>query len=276
MVPTRRAIIISSPDEGGNFLPGTLLDPVNVTNYLCSPRGGSWYDEEIILLDDPDWRTALSIVYNTVADYLLIYFTGHGGTLDGKRVIKLKDGLIEDKQFILGSSPRQLMLVDACRNYLGAIGGIPEAEDEYSSFTGESVSRSLFDRYILNSHPGKMIVHATKKGFSAQEVNGLGGVFTYYLLETAMKLQADVDYTPVSVLELLGYVKLKLGGEGFDQIPCLAYQEGWLSVPFMIAAPQIVISGTDTYSQVPQLTEGQRLLAGIAIAAGIYHLLKSS
>jgi hypothetical protein len=273
MMPTRKAIIIRSPDEGESFLPGTLLDSINFINYLRSPRGGSWYEDEISILEDPNWRTVLSIVYNTLADYLIIYFTGHGGTLHEKRVVKLKDGLLEDRQVILGPSPRQLMIVDACRNYLGAISGIPEY-DEYNNFSGESVSRSLFDRFILNSLPGKMIIHGTTKGFPAKEVNGLGGVFTYYLLHAALKLKLDTDYTGVSVTELIGHAEQKIHEDGFDQVPSLAYKEGWLTVPFMIAAPQIVINGTNPIGTVPKFTDGQRLLAGMMIMVGFYHAFK--
>jgi hypothetical protein len=273
---SRKAVMICCPDKDGSPLPGTALDIRNFKNYLLSPRGGAWLECEIVVLTDPDLNTAYRTVCQTTVDYLLVYFSGHGATANNERLIKFKDGLAVDQWFMTGNSPRQLMLVDACRIRLAAIGAIPGAEEEFSSFIGESEARTLFDQYILQSPPGKMIVHATRKGEVALETTSLGGIFTYYLLESATYMCTVTDYLAVGILQVVGKVRQNLREDGYKQTPVLAWQEGQLRVPFMISVPQMIIGGVVERPPMEPLTESQRLVLGVVIAAGIYQLLKNA
>ena len=175
---------------------------------------------------------------------------------------------------------------------MAAISGIPGAEEESSSFSGEAEARALFDRYILQSLPGKMIVHAARRGEAAIETSSLGGIFTYYLLESATYIRTITDYMPVGILELTGNVRQNLREDGYEQTPVLAYAEGNVSVPFMISIPQIITGGIEqrkykmpvrnkgrllpvSANQYP-LRKNERVLLGVLFAAGIYHLLKNA
>ena len=62
-----------------------------------------------------------------LTDYNFIYFSGHGYTShDYKRMLALRDNNIEDL-FFINDSPRQLIVVDSCRNYVSpGISGIPD------------------------------------------------------------------------------------------------------------------------------------------------------
>lgn len=241
-----------------------------------SPRGGSWRDNEIVVFENPLFYSAYQEVIGALADYLLVYFSGHGATVNGERMIKLLDGLAVDQWFVTGHSPRQLMIVDACRTFLHAISGIPGGEEESSSFTGESDARELFDYYILQSPPGKMIVHAARRGEAALETSSLGGVFTYYLLECATYVQTVTAYMPIGILELLGKVRQNLREDGYGQTPVLAWQEGSLMVPIMISVPQIIIGGVEQRRERPPLKRKESLLLGVAVAVGLDHLFKNA
>jgi len=270
MQPSRFALIICSPSEGDAYRLGTVLDTENLCNYLKTPRGGAWREEELLILTDPIGEDVFAILNDILVDYLLIYFSGHGGTSDGQRLLQFKDGLAIDWWFIAGASPRQLMIVDACRSELGAIGAIPSASEEWSSFTGESQARLLMDHYILQSPPGKLIIHSASNGQEAFETTRQGGVFTYSLLQNATYMRTAHDFIPVRIQQVLGEVKRELSGNSHQQRPVVAYAEGEMLVPFMISVPQLI----EQQEPYPILNHRERMIAGIALVVGIYHLLK--
>jgi len=270
---TRNAIIIFSPGDEQNYLPGAVRDVENFVNYRCSPKGGLWRKDEIIVLEDPSFDEALWHVDHSPADYQDIYFTGHGATQNNKRLIAFKDGLVPDT-WLLNDNPRQLIIIDACRNHLPSISGIPEAEDLYSSFDGISQARRLFDQYILNSPFGKMIIHATHDGAIANDISHLGGAFSYTLLNAAAVLSTGIEYAPVYIEQLLPYVTRQLFLQGCEQNPGIVYTEGDLKVPFMLDAPQITKQRSIQPIETSPATPGWLPLLGISLAIyGISQLL---
>ncbi|WP_179412991.1 caspase family protein [Mucilaginibacter sp. E4BP6] len=183
---TRNAIILSCPDKKGNYLPGAVSDAQSFRNFLLSPKGGSWRKEVILTFENARWESCETYISNVVADYQVIYFTGHGASSENERLLQLEDYLVPDT-FLLNNNLRQLIIVDACRNYLPTISGISEADDVYASFSGESIARNIFDNYILTSPKGKLFVHATQDGELAIDAPlGRGGVFTIALLTSAL------------------------------------------------------------------------------------------
>src|SRR5665213_3005375 len=107
-MPIRSAVIICCPGQGEQRLPGAILDVENFINYSCSPKGGLWRPDEITVLNDPGYEEALWHIDNSPANYQNIYFTGHGGTKLGKRLLAFKDELIPDT-WLLNDNPRQLI-----------------------------------------------------------------------------------------------------------------------------------------------------------------------
>jgi hypothetical protein len=233
--PMRKALLIGSP--GGNetaFLKGVSHDLRNFSNFLKSEKGGVWYDHEIETLHNPSYDSVLKAVRNCTADYVIIYFSGHGFTdiKTGGRMVCLKDMYISDTHF-LNESPRQLVLVDACRNYSQpGISGIPEKQEEPSHFEGSPV-RNLFDRYIKNSPAGKVIIHSTKAGLSSFDTPN-GGKFTTALLRFEPKLLSGQQYTPVPIDRVINFITLYFKANGNEEVPTITYKKGNLSVPFTI------------------------------------------
>lgn len=113
----RRAILIGSLGGGKNssFLPGIKKDINSFHKYLCSPRGGSWYAHEIIELMDPTAEKVLAVTQMAAADYLLLYFSGHGCTdFLGNRLLNFRDNaFLSDIALVQGHSPRILLINDA-------------------------------------------------------------------------------------------------------------------------------------------------------------------
>jgi hypothetical protein len=184
-VITRLAIVICCPGSEDNFLPGSLNDPIHITRYLKSPRGGMWKANEIFCLTDPKWEDVRLILTLFKTDYLFVYYSGHG-CMDKfeRRYFCLRNAMVEDTAFFK-DCPRQLIVSDTCRTYFPTISGITPDEEDIYAYIPDPIVRAVFDNAIRNSPAGRLIVHSTKAGMEAYESNVKGGAFTIALLSTA-------------------------------------------------------------------------------------------
>jgi Caspase domain len=212
--------------------------PRKVSKYIVViDNAGRWFDNEIVTLQNPSVETVVKEVHSAVVDYLIVYFSGHGGTMEGdRRMLELKNGLITDTD-LLNTCTKQIVIRDSCSNYIRpGISGIPEFGEEYFSFDGVYTARELFDQYILHSPCGKIIVHSTQLGQPSYD--GIdGGYFTQALINVATKLKTPQNYYPLSIADVLSYVPSHLQRRSNSQIPTI-YAEGDLSVPFVFGFQQ--------------------------------------
>jgi hypothetical protein len=240
--PIRRAILICSQTPNGNFLPGVENDISAMKTYLKSPNGGVFRQHEIITLNNPTTSQVFWTATNTVADYLFIYFSGHGFTRNGtERMICLTDGNLKDTD-LLNNSPRQLIIVDACRTHErpAAIGAIPWPEEKWDYFDGYSEARAYFDRCIINSPMGKMIVHATSDNAAAFENRKRnGGEFTLAMLDTVFQYQQTKQQGILFVETVVQQSRKLLQNRNVSQVPCI-FSNGQLKVPFGIISPEFI------------------------------------
>jgi hypothetical protein len=234
---TRKAVLIVSPGKGNNFLPGAKKDPINVKEFLKSESGGAWYDEEIVILNDPSYFEVQQTVDGAIADYVFVYYSGHGYTdAEKNRMLCLRDYNISDTT-LLNASPRQLVVIDACRNFAGeGLGEIIFPEPEFYYFEG-SPARDIFTTYIENSPVGKLIVHGTRSGHYSYD-SPTGGMFTSALLSVSARINAPVTYLPATIKSVLSHVPSVLEEKGNSQRPSIAYQLGNMTVPFAIGVPR--------------------------------------
>jgi hypothetical protein len=243
--PKRKAILIGSPGNKNNFLKGVKHDLDNLSKYLQSEKGGVWYEDEIKQLYNPSYFQVKQEIENTISDYVLVYFSGHGytDTEKNQRMICLKDYNISDKH-LLNNSQRQLILIDACRNEVGqSLFGLPDYQPDLSYFVGSPVRR-LFDNYIKNSPVGKLIIHGTQRGESSYD-SSTGGMFTNALINIGTRINAEEKYTPAQISKVLTYVPEVLQSQNNYQVPSIAYKSGNLTVPFAIGVPKLHTSPTN-------------------------------
>jgi hypothetical protein len=230
----RKALVIGSPAKGGRFLKGVNQDLVRVPKFLRVDRGGAWMNDEIKILSNPTREQTLEAVKRATADYSFIYFSGHGGAkITGERVLEVCDGYVSAHEFV-NDSPKQLIVADACADYVGAmISGVEDYYgDVYESFTGENQARELFKWYIENSDDGKIMAHAAQLGQSTGD-SDFGGYFTQAILHIATRMKTETDYYPVSIYDVLQYAPSLLEQKNIKDIPTPAIEwEGNLSVPF--------------------------------------------
>ena len=245
---TRLAVLIGAPGKNNNYLRGVPVDLNNFKNFLLSPNGGRWFPNEIISLPQAQLSDVALIIQRAYVDYLFVYFSGHGYTdaFANKRMLCLQDLTVEDL-FLLNRSPRQLIITDACRNYVApGISGIPEFGEEPDHFDGESEVRNLFNRSIHQSPAGRIIVHGTQRGQYSND-SSYGGYFTRALLHVGTKINAEGNYTQASINTVVNYVPSVLRKNGNSQVPEITFQTGNFSVPFAIGVPK------PRYRTIPQL-----------------------
>ncbi len=235
----RKAILISCPGSGSSFLPGPATDLENFKEFLQSDKGGRWYANEITTLPNPTFDQLFDVVHSTKADYNFIYFSGHGYTTDEfKRMVALRDSNIEDL-FFINDSRRQLIIIDACRNYIGTgISGTLDLGEQWEHFDGVYEAREIFDRHIKNSPHGKTIVHATQVGQYSYD-SQTGGYFTKTLLHVSTRIKTET-YRPIFISQILPVLPKVLKKQGNAQIPEITYIEGNMKVPFTIAVPKMI------------------------------------
>lgn len=269
--PKRKAILIGCPGSGEGFLNGVQRDLKNVSKYLQSEKGGVWYQNEIKILSNHSYIQVRRELEKSVADYTFVYFSGHGYTASSnERMICLKDYEISDN-LLLNNSPRQLVLIDACRNEVShGLSEEPDFEPQWEHFTGSPV-RELFDSYILNSPIGKIIVHGTQRGQYSYD-SPSGGMFTNALLNISTRIQTEQNYLQVSIGELINQVPLVLLPMGNNQRPSIVHKTGFLTVPFAVGVPNLGLSKAsritpkrNVVTQHNNSSEGDWLVFGITL-----------
>lgn len=265
---TRKAVLIGCPGKSNGFLRGVKEDLKKMACFLQSSKGGAWKRDEIISLSNPAVEETANIIQSIYADYLLIYFSGHGYTdrLSNNRMISLRDGSIPDWQ-LLNDSPRQLVLVDACRNYSApGLSGVPAFEDAIDHFEGLP-SYELFSECIAMSPHGSLIVHATEQGKYSYD-SPKGGYFTQALMHVSTRMKTDSDYSPCSIQSILVHVPKVLKNMGNPQTPTITHISGNLQVPFAFGSTSPTIRTVKKNSD--ELTGALLLtfiLVGVALVA---------
>ena len=189
---TRKAIMIGSPGPKNsvNYLKGVDADLHHFVSFLKSPIGGSWEDNEIAGLFKCPSENLIELFHSLHADFLLVYFSGHGHQDLKEMNIEINDSeSISTSQLIsLINAPKALIIIDTCRKFL---------VKEYSSFSGpeylsfkstlnQSNSREKYMQIISESTNGISIAYSCSVGEISNDTE-LGGNYTYSLLKTSLE-----------------------------------------------------------------------------------------
>jgi hypothetical protein len=184
----RKALIIGSPDEGKNHLPGVLQDMKNWRAYLSSIKGGAWNLDEITTIESPS-PSALRIAVARLdsADYAFVTFSGHGRALPtGQTFIGITSRDEVDSSSLISRALRQTVVVDCCRSF-------PEQEVAKSftearnmamdSYVDREAYRRAFDNYLRTCDFGQIILHSCSPNETAGESEQRGGYYSSSLIQ---------------------------------------------------------------------------------------------
>jgi len=249
---TRKAFLFAAPGGIANntkWLNGTLKDIENIKRHLRSERGGAWYDNEIVIVQEASFEIVNMLLDSVNADYVFVYFSGHGCTdFSGIHHIALQNRLVTDKSLLCDHIQKQLVIIDSCSDYkdLSGIGSIGGIDTHWKNATSDiSITRQMFDEQIYYSPEGKQIIHAVPPGYMATDTI-FGGVFTNNLLRTCnYKFEPSDEYKMAGMPELVACMNHPENRR--NNLPCyFSVNEGELLVPFAFSLPQ------QNEKQIPQ------------------------
>ncbi|MBL9186759.1 MAG: caspase family protein [Opitutaceae bacterium] len=250
----RKAVLIESSNVSGQKdLPGARVDVANWRNFLTSPLGGAWADNEIVVLHKPFSSDVEAAVKVDSDCYCFVTFSGHGE--DGSVVLnEHRDDFPVSK--LRPTGERGVVVVDSCRgvssvrynfsNKAAALANIAEgtmvtlnaslgrasqfeqaiANRAYVGNQRESTWASGFSSY----YKGVVEMLACAKGQGAEEDPTAGGYYTSLLLASADVWNKTKTGSKIySTKEAHDYAASLLSPQ---QTP--EYSPTWLAYPFAV------------------------------------------
>lgn len=196
---TRKALIISSwsQKDSREFRSGVREDVAKIKGFLQSGHGGCFIDgEEIVHLHRPK-RAAMRCAMDwlSASDYAFLYYSGHGMSVRGEAQIALSAGLSGRVMALANLAPRQITIVDTCRNEIAT----------YESFTGigdpmgdiERVpwefSRRAFAEMMSSQPVGRVLIQSSGYDQSSYSMEN-GGIFTNALMGAVEEFKDNEVY----------------------------------------------------------------------------------
>lgn len=172
-------------------LAGTSKDMLDFQMFLMSEQGGAWGQDEIkALIDAP--VSKLKCVINSVKqeryDYVIVYFTGHGGCRNGTIMEVNPQNECIMESILIGLAPKQINVLDCCRNWIP--GNVP-IDDDHSSVTSDirAVVKKEYENLIKAAAEQQVRIYSCREGESSYPYKeGKGSVYTQCFLESAKAL----------------------------------------------------------------------------------------
>lgn len=194
----RYAILIASPGDKGNLIPGTKVDIQQWRTYLIANHGGAWCESEIESLVSPsinDLEDALCRA--TECDYVLVAFSGHGHVAlydDSPTTFVHINSREEPVPYFMlrPDAARVFMVLDSCR--WDRDGVLKVAQSSVSTESADESAfryivrkgyRELYEKMIMKTEKGVITAFGCDWGEEAGDSYSeteLGGLYTHSLL----------------------------------------------------------------------------------------------
>jgi hypothetical protein len=187
----KKAIIIANQD---GKLTGVSKDIEHIQEFLKSIPGGAWNTDEIELHINPSLsslRLSLAIDKLSKYDYMMVFFTGHGGHKRQETYVQINN----DKQLIAQSElenlcNKQINIYDCCRSE------IEELKEARASLSMDSYSfsdslrlsriqaRQIYNNQIEKAKPQQLILYSCSLNEYSQD-ESYGALYLTNLLRDA-------------------------------------------------------------------------------------------
>ena len=234
----KKALIIGCSGDSESYLPGVEKDVKSIKNFLLSPYGGYWYEEEIIIsLNEgkEDIIEKINSLKEKKLDYVFVVFSGHGDFDIQKNERRL---WIDDYEFLyesdlLSLSSKQLIIIDSCagieeeKKFL-----LPSMEGLLKTASLRINYRKIFENYIMECPNQEIILYSSQKGEYSTDTSK-GGLFIQSLLEVA---EENKDYKILSALKAfeLAEEKVILNSKYKQHPDYLVYPKSGKKLPFSL------------------------------------------
>ena len=186
----KRAAFLFGNTDG---LKGVKKDINRFRAFLESDIGGAWEPFEI----DSGCDLTLDVVRRKIVDirkgeydYVIVYFSGHGGMVRTTRLcLNSNEEYIDEYEFA-GLANRQLSIFDCCRTSpivaTNSKGATFDAANEADVLNFRSRYRAHYERLIEAASPQEVRLYACQKDKKAYDTSK-GGAYTQQLIGDAVK-----------------------------------------------------------------------------------------
>lgn len=195
----RRAILIFNDGGPSNYLPGVKIDKANYINFLKTPEGGAWENDEITVYDNNCNKDLLLYYINNYrlieqTGYWLIIFSGHGYVNgNGQTILELSPGneCAVDEIKNATHNARCLLISDSCRSVIHTITDSMKLERKlFSDMSANNTYRQRCKDLYLNQlqkvYPDSFCVaYAASFNQCATDDDTTGGYYSSELLRAA-------------------------------------------------------------------------------------------
>ena len=175
-----------------NGLVGVQKDLQTFRDFLMSPEGGAWIKSEISDLHENMTSTALKLelmkLKQRKLDYLIVYFSGHGGSVREKSYIYPSDNAFIEISELENLATRQLNIYDCCRSVDSYIQKSICNFSMQESANNDWGVRAAYDNRIMQAAPQQMSLYSCALG--EYSIDDDGGIFTRNLLDSAMNIKS--------------------------------------------------------------------------------------
>ncbi len=233
----KRCLIISCFNTPSGALPGAWQDARNYIRFLLSDYGGSWYENELILLKNPTQRRLVEIIdrYFKNLDYSLIIFSGHGFF---NRAINMQCVELLDSSMPISKLNtrciKQNIIIDSCRNYSEDIEvTMPQFYQEPEAFIGDVTSvRMDYENAIRRADKGISVFFSSSQNQSSIDTPK-GGLYSIALLQSAeLWISNNTKSNVVSINYIHDMAKKVLIDNHFNQMPAKNIGQRKVHFPF--------------------------------------------
>lgn len=180
-------------------LKGVKTDLNRFRVFLESNIGGAWDRDEIYCRCDLNYDEVMPIIEtirNSRYDYVVVYFSGHGGMKRTTELCLNADGAVLNEEEICGLADKQLSIYDCCRAFPKVVKTamnftLDESVESY--LDRRNIYRKRFDSLIANASEQDVRLYACHPDRYANDTSD-GGVYTKHLLDVAeiQSLTGDV------------------------------------------------------------------------------------
>jgi hypothetical protein len=188
----RKALLI-----GNTYgLQGVKVDLNNFRNFLTSPQGGAWNNDEIVVMSDPtleELKRKIGLIRFLRPDYAVVMFSGHGEQKRDTSLVINKSGEEISENEFNEIADRQLSIFDCCRAYperLVKSGVALDTSAVFAMMESHDDVRARYDKRIMQARAQHAKLYSCSKGQYSYDT-AEGGIYLVNLLNASRNLGQD-------------------------------------------------------------------------------------
>lgn len=204
----------------------------NYELFLKSNMGGAWEDHQIFIRLEPSLDDLKELISEKNYDYVLIIMLGHGATQDSKQLFQINEREIIQAGNLVLDAPKQLIILDTCRNLIKNIPFI-KIQDRIPIFDkggkypiSREEAQQLFNQSLADCKDGLVVCYACSLGEAAYEY-----YFSKSLLKNAFNWHEQYKSGVLSITDLMKEVYIEVQNISPKQNPEII---GNIPFPFVV------------------------------------------